>query len=153
MSLHLSRYSFIGDQLRYFFYKKSINKVGKGVKFSFGVVFSHKNIEIGDNVRFGPYNTVGLVDFGDNVLIGQYVNFLSGKNQHYFNSIDTPINQQTGVQERITIGNDCWIGAGSTLMCNIGKKSVIGAGTIVVKPIDNYSIVVGNPGKVIRSRI
>ena len=34
----------------------------------------------------------------------------------------------------------------------IGRGSVIGAGTIVTKSVPPYSVVVGNPGKVIRKR-
>jgi len=54
----------------------------------------------------------------------------------------------------IIIENDIWIGANSTIMSGvkIGNGSVIGASTTVAKDIPPYSIVVGNPGKIIRYR-
>jgi virginiamycin A acetyltransferase len=38
-------------------------------------------------------------------------------------------------------------------MANIGKKCVIGAGSVVIKDIPDYSIVGGNPAKVLKSRL
>ena len=52
------------------------------------------------------------------------------------------------------IGNDVWIGIGVLVISGIkiGDGAIIGAGTIVTKDVDSYSIVVGNPGKVLRYR-
>jgi acetyltransferase-like isoleucine patch superfamily enzyme len=54
----------------------------------------------------------------------------------------------------VIIGNDVWIGHGATILSgvNIGDGAVIGANAIVRKSVEPYSIVVGNPGKVIRKR-
>lgn len=54
----------------------------------------------------------------------------------------------------INIGNDVWIGAKSTIMSGvkIGDGSIIGAGTTVTKDVPPYSIVVGNPGKIVKYR-
>jgi acetyltransferase-like isoleucine patch superfamily enzyme len=55
---------------------------------------------------------------------------------------------------RVSIGNDVWIGANSILLAGVvvGNGSVIGAGSVVTKQVPPYSIVAGNPAKVIRSR-
>lgn len=37
-------------------------------------------------------------------------------------------------------------------MANIGQRSIIGAGSVVVKDIPEYSVAVGNPARVIKSR-
>ena len=58
-------------------------------------------------------------------------------------------------RNELIIGNDCWIGYGViiTSSChNIGNGAVIGAGTILTKDVEPYSIVVGNPGRKIKSR-
>lgn len=57
-------------------------------------------------------------------------------------------------ESRIVIGNDVWIGAGVTLKpgISIGTGSVIAAGSIVVKDVPPYSVVGGNPGKIIKPR-
>jgi acetyltransferase-like isoleucine patch superfamily enzyme len=54
----------------------------------------------------------------------------------------------------INIGNDVWVGAKSTIMSGvkIGDGSIIGAGTTVTKDVPPYSIVVGNPGKIVKYR-
>lgn len=54
----------------------------------------------------------------------------------------------------IKIEEDVWIGSNSTILSGvtIGRGSVIGAGSIVTKDIPRYSIVVGNPAKVIKKR-
>ncbi len=52
------------------------------------------------------------------------------------------------------IGNDVWIGANAVVKddINIGDGAIIGAGAIVTKDVDPYSIVAGNPAKLIRHR-
>jgi virginiamycin A acetyltransferase len=54
----------------------------------------------------------------------------------------------------ITIGNDVWIGAKSTIMSGvkIGHGAVIGSGSVVAKDVPPYAIVVGNPAKIIKYR-
>lgn len=153
MSVFFSKIPFsLGEKMRFYFYKKTLKKVGENVHFSYGVIFSHRDISIGDNVRFGPYNTIGLVDFGNDILIGQYVHFLSGKNQHNYERKDIPINQQGGKQEKIIIENDIWIGTGSIIMSTISHGSIIAAGSIVVNTFGKYNIIGGNPAKVIKKR-
>ncbi|NNF32930.1 MAG: CatB-related O-acetyltransferase [Saprospiraceae bacterium] len=52
------------------------------------------------------------------------------------------------------IGNDVWIGYGATIMpgVNIGDGCIIGSKSVVTKDVEPYSIVGGNPVKVIRKR-
>ncbi|MBV7262670.1 CatB-related O-acetyltransferase [Photobacterium sp. WH77] len=52
------------------------------------------------------------------------------------------------------IGNDVWIGSECVIMpgVHIGDGSVIGARAVVTKDVPPYSIVVGNPGRVVKSR-
>ena len=153
MSVFFSKIPFsIGDKFRFYFYKNVLENVGNNVHYSYGVIFTHKDISIGNNVRFAPYNTIGLVDFGDDILIGQYVHFLSGKNQHNYERRNIPINQQGGKQEKIIIENDIWIGTGSIIMSNISQGSVVAAGSVVIKNFDQYSVIGGNPAKVIKRR-
>lgn len=54
----------------------------------------------------------------------------------------------------IYIGNDCWIGDNVTILggIKINNGAIIGAGSIITKDVPAYSIVVGNPGKVIKYR-
>jgi phosphonate metabolism protein (transferase hexapeptide repeat family) len=54
----------------------------------------------------------------------------------------------------VTIGHDVWIGHGAIVLPgrNIGNGAVIAAGAIVTKDVGPYTIVAGNPARVIRQR-
>jgi len=55
----------------------------------------------------------------------------------------------------VTIGEGTHIGAGSTVIPGkkIGKWCVIGAGAVIIQDIPDYSMVVGVPGKIIRTLV
>jgi len=72
--------------------------------------------------------------------------------QHNYDRIDIPMSAQGGAKKRIAIGDDCWIGSHSIVMDDLATGCVIGAGSIVTKPIPDYSIAVGNPARVVRNR-
>ena len=73
---------------------------------------------------------------------------------HIFASCDLPIREQGLTCKGIVIEDDVWIGTGVKILdgITIGKGSVIGAGTVLTKSIEPYSVVVGVPGRVIRMR-
>lgn len=52
------------------------------------------------------------------------------------------------------IGNDVWIGANATILrgVTVGDGAIIGAGSVVTKDVEPYSIVAGVPAKKLRSR-
>lgn len=54
----------------------------------------------------------------------------------------------------VVIGNDVWIGTDAMILSGvtIGDGAVIGAGAVVGKDVPPYSIVIGNPGVVVRRR-
>ncbi len=64
------------------------------------------------------------------------------------------ITGMTGSKGDITIGNDVWLGFGATILsgCTIGNGAVIGAGALICRDVQPYSIMGGNPAKVIRMR-
>ena len=95
---------------------------------------------------------IGKVDIGRNVLIGSNVDILSGKHQHSIESVEVPIRFQKGEFRKIRIGEDTWIGNHCVIMDDIGKGCIIGAGSVVTQAVDDYSIVAGNPAKIIRKR-
>ena len=74
---------------------------------------------------------------------------------HKFSDLNIPMLKQ-GFQdvEPITIGNDVWIGVRAIILpgVEIGEGSIIGAGAVISKSVPPYSIVVGNPGKIVRNR-
>lgn len=142
----------IGNYIRTGFYRLSLNKCSPECTISFGTLFSTPNCEIGKYVYIGANCMISDSIIEDNVLIGSNVHILGGKYTHGFSMLDIPIMLQKGSRVTVRIGEDTWIGNGAILMANVGKKCVIGAGSIVTKDIEDYSVAVGNPARVIKKR-
>ena len=109
------------------------------------------NIEVGENFYIN-HNCVILdcakITFGDNVFIGPNCCITTAEH-----AID-PEMRKAGVEIAmpVVIGNNVWIGAGSTILAGveIGDNSVIGAGSVVTKSIPSNVVAVGVPCKVLR---
>lgn len=97
-------------------------------------IVCHHRIVIGDNTIFGP-----------NVMIFDH------NHQYDF---------ETGVKHRafdvgeITIGKNCWLGAGCTILkdVRIGNNVIVAAGSVVTKDVPNGSVVAGIPARIIKSK-
>jgi acetyltransferase-like isoleucine patch superfamily enzyme len=50
------------------------------------------------------------------------------------------------------VGEGTWIASGAIVLADVGKHTVIGAGSVVTEPIPDYVIAAGVPARVIRSR-
>jgi len=106
---------------------------------------------IGENVRVGIGNVViGPVRIGDHVIIAQNV-VMSGLN-HGYEDIHIPISLQPCQTAEINIEADCWIGANSVITAGVrvGKHSVVAGGSVVTKDVPPFSIVAGNPARIIK---
>ena len=111
-------------------------KVGRGSYIGTGTtLFGHVGLEIGEDCLLAQ-----------NITLTPY--------SHIYDDPERIIYSQGGHCEKVTIGNDCYLGMGVCVMYsgNIGEGSVIGAGSTVVKPIPPYSIAVGSPARVIKNR-
>lgn len=109
------------------------------------------NVIIGDNCRIGMGNTViGPVNIGNSVIFAQNV-VLSGLN-HSYEDVSIPIKDQPVTAREIVIEDEVWIGANATIVSGvtIGKHSVVAAGSVVTKSVPPFSIVAGNPAKLIK---
>ena len=122
------------------------------VCLSFGILFSDPDICIGNGVYIGPRCDIGKASIGEDTIIGSQVHITSGLRQHRFGRSDIPIRDQGGQFARVYIGKDTWIGNGAIICADVGAGCVIGAGSLVVKPVPGGSVVVGTPGRVIRNR-
>ncbi|MCC6442033.1 MAG: acyltransferase [Armatimonadetes bacterium] len=142
----------VGLLIRRRFYRKTLRLCGRNVLIGFGAVLTYPDITLGDNVLINKYCVLGHVDIGDDVLIGSHACILSGGHQHGAARLDIPIREQPGQVERTAVGRDVWIGAHSVVMRDIGEKSVIGAGSVVTRPVPPYTVAAGNPARTLRHR-
>ena len=142
----------VGAYLRRAFYGQVFPAVGKDVMISFGTIFSHPTASLGDNVYVGAYCVLGDVELGNDVLLGSQVSIMNGARQHGIERLDIPVREQPGEWPRIRVGQDTWIGDRAVVMADIGNHCVVGAGSVVTKPLPDYAIAVGNPARVIRYR-
>lgn len=142
----------IGTVARYEFYRFSLRRCGKNVVIGFGTVFVYRDVEIGDHVLIGMYNTIHHCDFGSYVLTAEGCRFLSGSRYHHYARTDIPIALQGGSLTRITVNDDVWVGANAIVMAEIGEGSVVGAGAVVTDDIEPFAVAVGVPARVIDRR-
>lgn len=127
--------------------------MGKDVMLHFGVVLDDPRTVFGDDVWVSVGTYVDYAIICDHVLIGQQVVILAGKNHHHFDRLDIPIKLQGNPEkEPVTIGKGAWIGANATIMADIGHDAIVGAGSVVTKPVPPFAIVAGNPARIIRMR-
>lgn len=142
----------IGTIVRYEFYRFTLRKCGKNVMIGFGTVFIYRDIEIGDNVLIGMYNTIHHCDFGSYVLTAEGCRFLSGSRYHNYDRTDVPMALQGGRIRRIVVGDDVWVGVNAVVMASVGTGSVVAAGSVVVEPVADMAVVGGVPAKTLRRR-
>lgn len=109
------------------------------------------HVLLGDRVRVGIGSVIiGPVTMGSGSGLGQHV-FVAGFNHGYSdggkNSSQQPLDiKPTVIEEEAHIGANSVVVAGVT----IGKRSQVGAGSVVTKDIPPFCVAVGNPAKVVK---
>lgn len=109
------------------------------------------DVMIGSETRIGLGNVIiGPVTVGNAVIFAQNI-VLSGLN-HNYEDIHLPILKQNVTTAPIIVEDECWVGANVVITAGvtIGKHSVVAAGSVVTKNVPSYSVVVGNPARVIK---
>jgi acetyltransferase-like isoleucine patch superfamily enzyme len=141
-----------GAYLRRAFYRLVLPRCGADCHLAFGVLFSHPTAEVGRAVYVGPYCCLGDVTLEDDVLLGSHVSVANGGAQHGIDRLDVPVREQPGQWTRVTVGRDSWVGDRAVVLADVGRHCVVGAGSVVTRPIPDYAIAAGVPAKVIRYR-
>lgn len=129
------------------------NQIGENSILNEGVIF--ENSQIKNNSYINRNSII------KNTVIGNYCsisfNCIIGAEEHDVRKISTSprFENKNKTIKNTTIADDVWIGANVVVKAGvfIGKGSVIGAGSVVTKDIEPFSICVGIPAKVIKSRL
>jgi len=136
-------------------------KIGKNTTFGRGTVFWAPNkINIGNNVYIGKYCTIQAdIEIGNDVIVANNVGLI-GRYDHDYSKIGVNIKDAPwigsanykfkGVNQKITINNDVWVGFGAILLTGIeiGRGAIIAAGSVVTRDVPPYAIVIGNPAQI-----
>ena len=129
-----------------------------------GVVIEHNvvigaldntRIHIGEDTFIGPSACIagpGNITIGKHCLIAAHTGIYA--NNHNFTNPTQLIKYQGITSQGIVIEDDCWLGDGVKVLdgVTIGRGSVIGAGAVVTKDIPPFSVAVGVPARVIKTR-
>lgn len=131
------------------------DKHGKDVNIEKNADFGKGNdIVIGDYSGLGVNCKVrGPLEIGANVMMGPEVRIMTSK--HNTSRTDIPMRLQGDLpKQKVTIGDDVWIGARVIILpgISIGMGAIIGAGAVVTKNVPEYTVVAGVPAKVIKLR-
>ena len=160
--------SFLGNRIRRLYWRWRVKSMGPNPIICRmaqievpSLVKIGMNFMLGDNAIVNPGGSKGIY-IGNDVSIASN-SFLRAAN-HSFDRIDIPISMQghnystleyNGSEYSIIIEDDVWLGYNVVLVsgAKIGEGSVVATGSVVSSIIPPYSIVVGNPGRVIGNRM
>jgi acetyltransferase-like isoleucine patch superfamily enzyme len=143
----------LGVYLRRAFLTWTIASCDRRASIHFGTLLSQTGARLDANVYVGPNCHLGLVHLERDVLLAAGVHVPSGAKTHGTDDVDTPIREQEASRSLVRIGEGSWIGSGAVVLADVGKHSVVGAGSVVTKPIPDFVVAAGVPARVIRSRI
>jgi len=142
-----------GDYLRIAFYSMTLEQCPLKSRISFGSFFAQSSVRIGSGVYIGAYCVIGSCEIGDRTQIASQVQILSGRHQHDVDESGRLLSSDETSFIPVKIGPDCWIGATSIIMADVGQGTTIGAGSVVPRPISANVIAVGNPAREIKQRV
>ncbi len=110
----------------------------------------------------GPLSAVGTgrVHIGRYAAIGRHVTIVTSDHETTFANIQERLQRRIGASSiltpgrTVTLGHNCWIGDGVIILqkAHVGIGAVVGAGSVVTRPVPDFAIAVGNPARVLRYR-
>jgi len=131
--------------------------IGAGVYVGRNSILSCKNgdIFLRDRVNIGFNSEVfsgSRVEIGSDTLVAAYCYFVGG--DHAVENAEAALTEQGSRSLGITIGANCWFGAGAIVLdgIRVGANAIVGAGAVVTKDVSDYAVTVGVPAKQIRDR-
>lgn len=159
---HKLRRLFIGggNKIASCCYRSMFAKCGKNVHFSpLNSSFTYETISIGNKVYIGPHACFSAkkgIIIGDCVTFGPGVTIMGGN--HNFREVGIFIydnhEKRSDDDMPVVIDTDVWVGCNAIILkgVHVNRGAIIGAGAVVTKDVPPYSIVAGNPARVVKYR-
>lgn len=133
---------------------------GENVYIGRNCILTLERIHVGNSVYIGPgcviQSTHGTVMLGNHVMLGPGVHIHGG--DHIVDRMglymDEIRDKGPFADGRVRIEDDSWVGAQAIVLkgVTIGEGAIVAAGAVVVRDVEPYSIVGGNPAKKISDR-
>lgn len=133
---------------------KNLNRCGERVWIQEPITIEGAEcVSLGTDVSFAAYVHIwgsGGVTIGNRVMIGTHTSITSLTHDYTKKEMYKSL-----VKRPVIIHDDVWIGSNCVILpgIEIGEGSVIGAGSVVTRHVEPYSIVVGNPARKIKTRL
>ena len=141
------------------YYKHLFARCGSNVYISMGCSFTPETVYVGEHVYFGKnciiHSRHGKIIIGNHVMFGPGAHIHGGN--HIIDKTGVYMDEITKEPEsdgEVVIGSDVWVGANAIILSkvHIGNGAVIGAGSVVTKDVEPYSVMVGSPARLVRKR-
>jgi len=124
-----------------------------GLRIQHPVVIEHpEKVRIGRGCSIAAFLHIwggGGVTIGDRVLIASHASIVSETHDYAAHPMT-----ETAVRKPVVIEDDVWLGTHCTILpgVTVGRGAVVGAGAVVTKDVEPFSIQVGVPAKCIGRR-
>ncbi len=140
----------------------AFKKRGKKNYLGRGGLFTFQNITLGSRVTIGAdcifFAKLAEIIIGDDVMFGPRVSVFTG--DHRFDIKDRPMASITDKEKLpendkpVIFEGDNWIGSGAIILkgVTVGRGSIIAAGSVVTRDVKPFTIVGGNPAKLLKER-
>lgn len=128
------------NRIRKLLFRQTNVKIGKDSVLNINLIISddyERLVEIGDRVAISPNVIIIAASAPNNSILTE----------------NNYVKEKLILKEKVVIENDVWIGANVTILpgVRIGKRSIIGAGAVVTKNVNPYTIVAGVPAKKLKN--
>jgi len=140
-------------------------QIGSGFHAGRGVVlWAKSHLSIGENCYIGRESQIECdAEIGHHVIMANRVSFV-GRYDHNYQQVGTPTRLAKEIRDddydwrglglKVVVGDDVWIGYGAIILSGVtlGEGSIVASGSVVTKDVPPYTIVGGNPARLITTR-